>query len=82
MNYSDYQVTIKTDCVYYGEEATPEEAGESVRALAAKVEAEFPGIDIRYCPMIGSSEQDKTRGPDVYVRQQIDTFVEDQEYFI
>jgi hypothetical protein len=82
MDYSAYQVTIKTDCSYYGEDATPEEATETVRDLADKISKRFPEINIRYCPMIGANPMDKTSGPDRDVCNEINTYVEDLEYFV
>jgi hypothetical protein len=82
MNYSAYQVTIKTDCSYYGDDATPEEAMQAARDLADKISNKFPGISIRYCPMIGANPMDKTRGPDRDTCNEINTYVEDLEYFV
>ena len=81
-DYSAYQVTVKTDCSYYGDDATSEEAMDTARDLGGRVAARFPGIEIRYCPLIGTGPIDKTRGPDRDVCAEINTFMEDLEYFV
>lgn len=72
MKYSDYTFTIKTDCSYWGSIATADEAADMVNQLAARLTAEFPGLNIRYCPMIGWGRLDDTAGPDQAICDQID----------
>lgn len=73
MNYSEYTVTVKTDCSYWIDATDRESANAQAREHGAKIEAVFPGINVRYCDVIGHSNADNTHGPDEGVCENIDS---------
>lgn len=75
MNYSAYTVTVKTDCSYWGDGTDRESAGELACEHGAKIESALPGINVRYCDMIGHGNADNTDGPDGDVCEEIDRVV-------
>ena len=75
MNYSEYTVTVKTDCSYWCDDSDNDSAMAMAREHAAKIEAALPGINIRYCDIIGHGNSDGTTGPDENVCEQIDIVV-------
>jgi hypothetical protein len=75
MNYSGYTVTVKTDCSHWGDDTDRESASELARQHAAKIEAAFPGINVRFCDMIGHGHADNTTGTDESVCDKIDGVV-------
>jgi hypothetical protein len=75
MNYSEYTVTVKTDCSYWGDDTDRESANELAREHGAKIEAALPGINVRYCDMIGHGNADNTDGPDEGICEKIDSVV-------
>ena len=74
MSYSEYTVTVKTDCSYWGE-VSAEMAHELAFDHSAKIRSALSGINVRYCDMIGYGKSDKTDGPDEGVCEKIDGVV-------
>ena len=75
MNYSEYTVTVKTDCSYWGDDSDRDSALKLARDHGSKIEAALPGINVRYCDMIGHGNADNTTGPDDSVCEYIDNVV-------
>jgi hypothetical protein len=70
-----YTVTVKTDCSYWGDDTDRESAMKLARQHGAKIEAALPGINVRYCDLIGHGNADDTSGPDDDVCEKIDAMV-------
>ena len=76
IDYSDYQVTIKTDPVYWGYQSNEESALTDSFRLGEILEGQLPGIKIRYDGIIGHGNCDDTNGPDLDVCDSIDRIFE------
>jgi hypothetical protein len=75
MNYTKYTVTVKTDCSYWGDDTDREFANDLARQHGAKIVAALPGINVRYCEMIGHGNADNTTGPDQTVIDEINDWI-------
>lgn len=71
-DYSEYTVTVKTDCSYWGDDVDQETADQKSTSLGSEIDDHFPGITVRYCCLIGHGHRDETTGPDDDVCNDID----------
>ena len=74
--FDGYAVTLKTDPEFWGIDITPDAALKLAHEFGAKVEAEFPGIEVSYRPC-GALEVNGATGPENAVCDRIDEWVEE-----